>query len=531
MLQNWIRQTRRTYFGNAAAQRDFRVQLRGNRSIIVFGLYLAILIGVAYIQYRGVESQAGVSLSTIQYSLKSFYSTIMALLAGMVVLITPALAATAIIVERQRRSLDLVFSAPVEPRYYLVGKLMAVYRYIWMLLILALPVAAACVVLGGANWLDVLSAFILLSFHGLAYAAVGLYVSTISTKLIGAIGRTYITVMVIVFVTSVWAGTGFAFGTQGRERPFTVAMSPFMVADGGNTYTVLSGVQVPNWVLVGALILVFVRMCLLGAGSVLSDGREIKNLRISWTVIMAVIGSALSNFGGGATGVTFFMARGFNPGGISAQAVSGTGSSVSAADLGTGAFWLLFPFIFSIFGISAFGTDGHGWQRPNGWFTPKEVFSGTPAGALPYALLLTTVTFVGQYFSTSLSGSAVNVVAYLPYYFYSVGFWALLWAATRLASSIGGGLKATQTTCVLFCIILIVAPVVLFSLINAGIDKPFEQPIWNFYVLRPVLPVGTPTFLTALLYGVLFFFAAAALYALSINRTKQMTRTLEVDVA
>lgn len=526
MLQNWIRQTRRTYFGNAAAQRDFRVQLRGNRSIIVFGLYLAILIGVAYIQYRGVESQSGVSLSTIQYSLKSFYSTIMALLAGMVVLITPALAATAIIVERQRRSLDLVFSAPVEPRYYLVGKLIAVYRYIWMLLILALPVAAACVVLGGANWLDVLSAFILLSFHGLAYAAVGLYVSTISTKLIGAIGRTYITVMVIVFVTSVWAGTGFAFGTQGRERPFTVAMSPFMVADGGNTYTMLSGFQVPNWVLVGALILVFVRMCLLGAGSVLSDGREIKNLRVSWTVIMAVIGFALpldNSFR--ASGRVYSAFASASAGGTP------TASIISASDVGNGAFWLLFPLIFSIFGISAFGTDGHGWQRPNGWFAPKEVFSGTPAGALPYAFLLTTVTFVGQFVSSSFTGNPINLLQYLPYYIYAVGFWTMLWAVTRLSSSRGGGLKATQTSGVLFCIVLLVAPPLFFSLVNAGIDKPFEQPIWNFYVLRPVLPVGTPTFLTALVYGVLFFIAAAVLYALSINRTKQMTRTLEVDLA
>lgn len=526
MLANWIRQTRRTYFGNAAAQRDFRVQLRGNRSIIVFGLYLAILIGVAYVQYRGVESQAGYSLTTIQFSLKSFYSTIMALLGGTVVLITPALAATAVITERQRRSLDLVFSAPVEPRYYLVGKLIAVYRYIWMLLILAVPVAAACVVLGGANWVDVLTAFILLSFHGLAYAAIGLYISAISTKLIGAIGRTYIMVMLIVFVTSVWSGTGYAFGTQGRERPFTVALSPFMVADGGNTYTVLSGFQVPNWVLVGALILVFVRMCLLGAGAVLSDGREIKNLRASWTVIMAVIGFALpldNSFR--ASGRVYSAFAAASAGGTPTVAV------VTASDVGSGAFWLLFPLIFSIFSISAFGTDGHGWQRPNGWFTPKEVFSGTPAGALPYALLLTTVTFIGQYGSMLFSGSAVNLIEYLQYYFFAVGFWTLLWAATRHSSSRGGGLKASQTSGVLFCIVVLVAPPLFFSLVNAGIDKPFEQPVWNFYVLRPVLPVGTPTFLSALVYGVLFFFAAAALYALSINRTKQMTRTLEVDVA
>ena len=47
----WIRETRRTYQGNAAAVRDFRVQLRGSRSALLFGVYLFVLIGVAMIVY------------------------------------------------------------------------------------------------------------------------------------------------------------------------------------------------------------------------------------------------------------------------------------------------------------------------------------------------------------------------------------------------------------------------------------------------------------------------------------------------
>lgn len=528
MLANWIRQTRRTYFGNATAQRDFRVQLRGNRSIIVFGLYLAILIGVAYLQYSSVESQARFSLTNIQYSLKSFYQTIMGLLGGMVVLITPALAATAVITERQRRSLDLVFSAPVEPRYYLVGKLIAVYRYIWMLLILALPVAAACVVLGGSNWLDVFTAFILLSFHGLAYAALGLYISAISDKLLGAIGRTYIAVLLLVFVTYVWSGAGNTFGATGRERSFTVAMSPFSVADGGNTFTVLSGIEVPNWILVGALVLVFVRMCLLGAGSVLSDGREIKNLRMSWTVIFAVISFA-SRLGPG--GITFFSSGRGPSTSFSAQGTASGLSLPTGTEAGMTAFWILFPLIFSIFSISAFGTDGHGWQRPNGWFTPKEVFSGTPAGALPYVLLLTTVTFGGHFAANLYLGSMITLGDYLSFYFYAISFWSLLWAVTRLASAYCSGLKATQTSGVLFCILFLVAPPLFFGIISAGVDNPFGQPIWNFYALRPVLLVGTETFLNSLTYGVLFLVVAAVFYALSVDRTKQMTRRTEEDHA
>jgi len=84
--------------------------------------------------------------------------------------------------ERQHGPWILVFSAPVAPRYYLVGKTIAVYRYIWMLLILSLPVTAACVVLGGGE-LERRSDRLRPALDPwAAFAAIGLLMSTISSK-------------------------------------------------------------------------------------------------------------------------------------------------------------------------------------------------------------------------------------------------------------------------------------------------------------------------------------------------------------
>jgi len=100
----WLRQTQRTYLGNAAAQRDFRVQLRGNRSMLLFGLYLAILIVVGYFKYDSIASNATMSVVQAQRELRDFYTLIVMLLAGMVAIVTPGLAATTNFTESPGRS-------------------------------------------------------------------------------------------------------------------------------------------------------------------------------------------------------------------------------------------------------------------------------------------------------------------------------------------------------------------------------------------------------------------------------------------
>ena len=113
MISEWIRSNLACYFSNAATVRDFRVQLRGNRAILLWSFYLLVLIGFTMMVYSGTSDVSSTSIVDAQRRLREFYQSIMILLAVMVNLITPALTAGAIVMERQRRSLDLVISAPV----------------------------------------------------------------------------------------------------------------------------------------------------------------------------------------------------------------------------------------------------------------------------------------------------------------------------------------------------------------------------------------------------------------------------------
>ena len=513
---NWLRQTRRTYFGNAAAQRDFRVQLRGNRSMMLFGVYLAILMLVGFFKY---DSIAGNTQSVVQAQreLRDFYMYIVQLLGGMVSIVTPGLAATTIVMERQRRSLDLVFSAPVQPRYYLVGKIIAVYRYIWMLLILSLPVTAACVVLGGASWSDVLTVYGLLSIHGLLFGAIGLMMSTVCAKPVSAIVWTYVCVAGYIGLSGSFAGSVSAMRYMGGggETNFLVGINPFTTIFTVGTYTTIQGYHVPNYLLAGLALLVAVRICLLGAGSLLSEGRETANLRIHWAVLTAaaayglgyvlVSSGALSVMTRASTGIVVSSAVG--PSTISADPIS--------TILGTGVFWLLAPLALVIPMLSAYGDDGARRQKANGWFGLRNVFDGTPAGGLPYLVLLVATATVFALLGVHFAGGILPKPWFLAYVVFALGFWSLFWSVGRIASSYGVGLRTARTVVVASFIVLVVLPVPFLSAISAETFSESGISAWNLYALYPVLRFNKVNMIEPLLYGAAFLALALVLNALS----------------
>lgn len=504
---NWLRQTRRTYFGNAAAQRDYRVQLRGNRSMLLFGLYLAILIVVGYLKY-GTIAGGTTSVVQAQRELREFYVLIVSLLAGMVSIVTPGLAATAIVMEKQRRSLDLIFSAPVEPRYYLVGKAIAVYRYIWMLLILSLPVTAACVVLGGASWSDVLTVYGLLSIHGLLFAAIGLMMSTVSPKPVAAVIWTYVAVAGYLGFSGSFAGATYSMrmmmsGGTSTELPFTIGLNPFSAIYTVGTHTTIWGMHVPNYLLASVVILLAVRLCLLGAGSLLSDGRETANLRIHWAVLTAAAAFGLGYWLVSSGGYRMMLSS-------TTPTSSFTGQTGAAIVLGYGLFWLISPLVLAIPTLSAYGNDGFQRQRANGWFDVRRTFDGTPSGGLPYVVLLVAAAMVFGLVGVVAAGGTLPSPWLAAYVLFVLGFWSLFWSITRVASSYGVGLRAARTTVVAAFVVLVVLPVPFLSAMSAETFNDGGMSAWDLYLLRPVLQFNKVNLAQPLVYG-------AALLALAVG--------------
>lgn len=471
----WLRQNLSVYFGNATAVRDYRVQLRGNKAVVLWGVYLLVMIGFGVFVYGSTASADRISVIEAQRNLRQFYDTIINLLGGIICLIAPALTATAVVSERQRRSLDLVFSAPVTPKYYLVGKMISSYRYVWMLLVLALPITSACVVLGGATWMDVLCTFILLSLLGLLYCAISILFSTIAPKPVSAIVWSYLACACYTLVISSLAsyGTFAMMGSSGptHELPFIVALSPFNVTRVSSSYSIISGVTVANWIIVAVYTLAICKLFLLAAASALSPlgAMDTKMLRLHGVVYAFLIVFALSGL---------FPAA---PAGSSSAAST---SMALAACVLLG--WFTMPLVVLMPFLACFGNDSDRKFMSAGVFEPRKMFVGTPDGSLPYVLLLLGSAALGLILGLASHGIDVTNGTFVSTILWMIALWVFAWSLGRFTSGMNLGLRGARTAH--FCLMLAIwfIPIPFLMIIEQNGPRGDKATLWDFYILRPI---------------------------------------------
>ncbi len=477
-----LNRLRRTYFGNATATRDQRVQLRGSKAVVLFTLYLCIMALVLYIAYDSAMGASSRSLATAQSNLQGFYWATIGCLGVVITIVAPAVGAFAIVTEKQRRSLDLVFSAPVEPKFYLVGKLISAYRYVWLLLILALPFCAVSVTLGGTTWIQLFIAFLLFSFYGLVCVAFGLLLSAMSSKPIPALCWTYCAIGAYWFFTIYMMMMGIAGGAGGRgSSPFS-SISPFMAIcpltfpfQGGQS-TLIFGREIPVWIVSIVEHLLAIKLIILGAGSIMSpsDGREIKALRIHGLVYFAVLAAFVGWGAAAATSINL----GYTTTGISS-------SSQSASILGRALAGLL-----SVTGIclvpylSTFGVNDYRRYKFNGLFDVRKLFTGTVAGNLPYLLAFAFAGSIGFLWGTTVDvsgtvlamagGKSKTVVTglalltepmFLMYLLLAAGIWTLMWACGILSAARHQNISRARTMSLFSLVGIALVPTFFLSII------------------------------------------------------------------
>lgn len=474
-VMDWLQEQSRCYFNNAQAKRDFRTQLRGNRAIWLWSLYLSLLTIAATSSYGQITSGYGYGRSMevydMQQALRGLYSMMLSTLTVLMTLIAPALTASAITTERQRRSLDLVFSAPVTPKYLLVGKMLSTYRYVWMLLVLSLPYTALAVVLGGATAWDVFTTYVSLSLVGLIYSAIGLLISTIAIRTGHAIFYSYLGVAAYLAVLTaalsilVFPTLYVASGTSRNPE----WMNALLLFGGGLPISSELG-ETPNLlslVIFVALALSLVKLLMAGAGSALTAraGKETAALRVQ-SIILILLTSIAGYLGtSGPTG-------------------SGSVTPFKYLEL---AFSILLALIAFLPTLTCFGTDGPNRSRNDGIFRIKTMFTGTPAGGLPFILLCVGIMVAPVLWIDNRDEAALALG------FYVFGLWTFFWGIGRFYSGILKGLSATKAAHFVTMAALLVLPdTVAFSF---GTNPPENAlSLWH--------PLFANSFEVSLSYGV-----------------------------
>lgn len=439
--------------------------------MLLWSVYLVAFIGIGMYTYTESVTRGTFSIVAAQGTLQNFYQTVMYILAGVVVLVAPALAATSIVIERDRQSLDLIFSAPLKPKALLVGKLMSIYRYTWMLLGLSLPVTALCVVLGGQTWGQVLVTYGLLSLHALIYSSMALAISAISRKPVAALIYTYVCAMCYFWITTGISETSGAFSSSlgTSEGPFWRTLSPVDVVQAAATYTSIGGIPVPNWILFVGFAAFVTRFFLLGAASALSpyDSAETKNFRITGLIGAGLIASVL----GGAyfTVIPNIADAGAIPNDLVA------GSIVAFLPLGL---LPLLPFLVCS------GTDGERKFWPNGRFSFRESLRGTPAGGLPYIFMLLAAVAVPVGVICLLELGSLPAGIFWSSLVWAFGFWMFAWSLGRWSSATLPSLRSARTLHVALLIAIFGLPFPFYAMF----DPQFKSAFIYLYPLFALIP-------------------------------------------
>ncbi|MCW5942017.1 MAG: hypothetical protein KIS66_07280 [Fimbriimonadaceae bacterium] len=501
----WIRRNVETYVGNAVAVRDYRAQLRGFRAPILWGVYLAVMILLAVLNYTNIETGREISVTRAQGQLQGFYYTMMGFLGTTVVLVAPGLTATAVVSERIRRSLDLVFSSPVEPKYFLVGKIVASYRYSWMLLVLSLPITATCVVLGGATWQDVIVGYILLSLIGLILTSVSLLISATAAKVVSAVIQSYAIAVLYFIGTAVFASTGamaFVPGGGSREAPFTVCLNPAAVAFVPGTYTVIAGTNVPNWIIVLVLALAFTKLCVLSAAATLSplDSGETRSLRLHGLLYMAILAMFGSMVGQGLSGFAGMI-------GATPAAASSVGDAVSLA-LG----WCALFLSLFVAHLACYGPDQGRRYQDDGWFSWRGVWRGSPSGALPYLAMLWGALVLAFWAWMAVLALPLPDAGFAAYAAWSLGLLLAYWGLARLASRLAVTVGSARLMWSAAVVLLTFLPPVVISTMTYDPPSAVGHSMWKLYPLWPLLAGPQPdTWIAAIelaVFGIVFAVAA-----------------------
>lgn len=250
---------------NPVLEREMRGRLRfkrrgGNKA----ALWIVRLLSVVVVYYyaRGL---LGILVESPQYA-RDLWPLLVYGILSLIVLLAPALAATAISSEREQQTWEILGTTPLTGAEVVLGKWLGRQIVLWLLLVLLLPYLMVCAVHAGFDWrmLPSVLGFFLVTIA--CYSALGLLCSFLARRTMTATAAalTFSALLCIgtIIVTqafqslgsgsippyaspALWVNPFYALGWQGdiltaQPTPFGVYAAPDDVAPAVAAYHLLS---------------------------------------------------------------------------------------------------------------------------------------------------------------------------------------------------------------------------------------------------------------------------------------------------
>ena len=193
---------------NAILRRELLTTLRSKSSFITLLALVLVLSGVVVVAWpRGTWFIA--VRSQIARLLFNTFAMGQILMMG---ILTTIYSAGSMTVEKEKRCIDFLMTAPISTRAIVVGKLFSSIAYVLLLLVATLPLASVFLFLGGISTGDVVQFYIALFLFAVVCGLIGLACSTFFHRTQAALAVSLIIVIPIclIWVTIGSLGPGFA---------------------------------------------------------------------------------------------------------------------------------------------------------------------------------------------------------------------------------------------------------------------------------------------------------------------------------
>ncbi|MFC1497187.1 ABC transporter permease [Verrucomicrobiota bacterium] len=212
--------------------------MRSKAGILVANLYVLVLSAYMIVIYHsegGFDDTLGSVIGSSICRLISFTQL------WIIIVVCPLITASTITSEREQKTFDSLFAAPVSIGRVVAAKLLAAMGYFFALLFISLPLMSLSFILGGVSPTTIAEAYTVTFCHTIFVGAIGFYWSTRFQRSIAAIPAASITVLTVSIIPMVFDEMGDSFLSTISSIVSLAAIHT------GNTISFL-GESCPAWV-------------------------------------------------------------------------------------------------------------------------------------------------------------------------------------------------------------------------------------------------------------------------------------------
>jgi ABC-type transport system involved in multi-copper enzyme maturation permease subunit len=190
-----------TFFWNPIVAKEYRSRMRTWKSPVAMMVYILLIGGLGFLVFSILTSANSSGVTGGSNYGQILFSVLVGFQVVLLTFVTPALTAGAISSERERQTIDLLFVTRIPPFSIIWGKLLASMSFVFLLLILSVPIFSLVFLFGGIELDQVAYAFLVTLVTALTFGALGIAFSTWLRRSLVATVVSYVAAFVLIVGT------------------------------------------------------------------------------------------------------------------------------------------------------------------------------------------------------------------------------------------------------------------------------------------------------------------------------------------